>query len=131
MPPTHRLAASPEITKHELATLDLLGGEPGTGTGRLLEVYFKDYESRPRASLQLGSTEAVKQAVKAGLGISLVLRSAVTEEADSGSLRAIPIRPELKKDIFVIWRGAGTGRGSAPSFVTHLIGDCQSTLGPS
>lgn len=127
VPPSHRLAALAEIGKDELATLDLLGGESGTGTGRLLDAYFKHNEPKPRVSLQLGSTEAVKQAVKAGLGASLVLRSAVTEEVRSGSLCAIPIRPGLKKDIFVVWRSAGAGLAWTPSFVTHLICDRAQT----
>lgn len=118
--PVHHLANRRELRKHELATLELLGGEPGTGTGRLLDAYFKPGEPRPRvSSLQLGSTEAVKQAVKARLGVSLVLRSAVAEEVASGSLRAIPVTPELSKDIFVIWRSTGTA--AVPPFVTHLI----------
>lgn len=120
VPPAHRLADRREIHKDELATLELLGGEPGTGTGRLLDAYFGPGEPRPRVSqLQLGSTEAVKQAVKAGLGVSLVLRSAVAEEVASGSLRAIPIKPGLNKDIFVIWRN--TGGATFPPFVSHLI----------
>ena len=124
VPPNHRLAKNAQVSKDELATLDLLGGEPGTGTGRLLESYFRDSEALPRVSLQLGSTEAVKQAVKVGLGISLVLQSAVAEEVRSGSLRAIPVaQPELKKDIFVIWRDSGVRHVSAPAFAMHLIGD--------
>lgn len=129
VPPAHRLAGCQEIGKEELATLDLLGGEPGTGTGRLLDAYFKHGEPRPRVSLQLGSTEAVKQAVKAGLGASLVLRSAVTEEVRSGSLCAIAIRPELKKSIFVVWRSAGANPDRTPSFVTHLIGSHRPAQG--
>lgn len=119
VPPAHRLASRREIGKDELAMLELLGGEPGTGTGRLLDAYFAPGEPRPRVShLQLGSTEAVKQAVKAGLGVSLVLRSAVAEEAASGSLRAILVKPELNKNIFVIWRS--TGAAAVPRFVMHL-----------
>lgn len=124
VPPDHRLASHAQVSKDELATLDLLGGEPGTGTGRLLEAYFRDSAAMPRVSLQLGSTEAVKQAVKAGLGVSLVLQSAVAEEVRSGSLRAISIvQPELKKDLLVIWRDNGVRHVSAPAFATHLIGD--------
>lgn len=123
VPPDHRLASHTQVGRDELAALDLLGGEPGTGTGRLLETYFRDGTAMPRVSLQLGSTEAVKQAVKAGLGASLVLQSAVAEEVRSGSLRAIPIvQPELKKDLFVIWRDNGLRHASAPAFATHLMG---------
>lgn len=124
VPPDHRLAAQAQISRGELAELELLGGEPGTGTGRLLETYFHGSNALPRVSLQLGSTEAVKQAVKAGLGVSLVLQSAVTEEASSGSVRAIPVvQPELKKDLLVIWRDSGVRHISAPAFAMHLIGD--------
>jgi DNA-binding transcriptional LysR family regulator len=128
VPPDHRLASHALVSKDELAALDLLGGEPGTGTGRLLEAYFRDSAAMPRVSLQLGSTEAVKQGVKAGLGVSLVLQSAVAEEVRSGSLRAIPIvQPELKKDLLVIWRDSGARHVSAPAFATHLIGDHLNT----
>lgn len=122
VPPAHALAGRREIHKDELAMLALLGGEPGTGTGRLLDAYFGPGEPRPRvSSSQLGSTEAVKQAVKASLGISLVLRSAVAEEVASGSLRAIPLKPELNKDIFVVWRS--TDPAAVPPFAMHLIGN--------
>lgn len=124
VPPDHRLATRTQVTGEELATLDLLGGEPGTGTGRLLEACFRDRGLQARASRQLGSTEAVKQAVKAGLGLSLVLHSAVAEEASAGSLRAIPVvKPTLSKELFVIWRDSGVRHVAAPAFAIHLIGD--------
>jgi DNA-binding transcriptional LysR family regulator len=130
VPPHHLLAPYPDIGKSELATLDLLGGEPGTGTGRLLEEYFGGGAATPRVSLQLGSTEAVKQAVKAGIGVSLVLESAVAEEVRSGSLCAIPVRqPELRKDLFVIWRAGGAGTTAAQAFVMHLTGEARKGTG--
>lgn len=122
VPPDHRFASHAMVSGEELATLDLLGGEAGTGTGRLLQTWLPN--GGPRSSRQLGSTEAVKQAVKAGLGVSLVLRSAVAEEIVSGSLRAIPVtQPDLRKDILVIWRDDGVRHVSPPAFALHLIGD--------
>jgi DNA-binding transcriptional LysR family regulator len=124
VPPDHPLAAYPQISKRKLAELALLGGESGTGTGRLLDSYFAKGSRRPRVAMQLGSTAAVKEAVKAGLGVSLVLQAAVVEEVHSGTLRAIPLQPPaLEKDLFVIWRDTGTSHISAPDFVPHLIGD--------
>jgi DNA-binding transcriptional LysR family regulator len=120
--PDHPLASRAQVSQDDLATLDLLGGEPGTGTGRLLDAYFGVGATKPRVSLQLGSTEAVKAAVKAGLGVSLVLASSVAEEVRSGSLRAIPVvRPKLQKDLFVIWRDGGTRRIPVHAFVAHLL----------
>src|SRR5262249_51991591 len=125
--PDHRLADRCEISKAELATLDLLGGEPGTGTAHLLDIYFEPSAARPRVSRRLGSTEAVKQAVKAGLGISLVLQAAVTEEIATGSLRALRVNPpELRKELFIIWRDDRAVRPfAAPAFVEHLTGSAR------
>src|SRR3546814_11728194 len=57
---------------------------------------------RLRVTRQLGSTEAVKQAVRAGLGVSIVLEGSVEEEVRAGSLRALPLADaELAKDLYV------------------------------
>lgn len=120
VPPGHSLAGETAINREQLANLSLLGGEPGTGTGRLLNRFFEG-GPMPTVSRQLGSTEAVKQAVKAGLGVSLVMATAVEEEVRSGSLCAIPVAGTgLLKDLFVIWRGAH-GEPHAPQFVEHLL----------
>lgn len=95
-----------------------------TGTGRFLDSYFAKGARQPRTALHLGSTAAVKEAVKAGLGVSLVLQATVAEEVHNGTLCAIPLQPPtLEKDLFVIWRDTGASHISAPAFVPHLIGD--------
>jgi LysR family transcriptional regulator, transcriptional activator of the cysJI operon len=55
VPPDHPLAGYAQISKRKLAELDLLGGEPGTGTGRLLDSYFAKGARRPRMSLHLAA----------------------------------------------------------------------------
>lgn len=119
VPPGHPLAAYGRLDRKSLRRFDLLGGESGTGTGRLLSAWFGGAEHVPRVAMRLGSTEAVKQAVMAGLGVSLVLASAVADEVRSGSLCAIPLEaPPLLKDLFVIWRGGGR---KLPGFAGHLL----------
>ena len=83
----------------------LLGGEPGTGTSRVLQQYFGNNAQSIGVSIQLGSTEAVKRAVQAGLGISLVMASAVELESREGRLKAIALENDSpKKEIFIIRR---------------------------
>lgn len=109
--PDHALAGRAEITRAELRTLTLLGGEPGTGTGRLLGTYLG---GALQAGMQLGSTEAVKRAVRENLGVSIVLASAVTDEVRLGELRAIALHePPLHKDLFLIARNTPSARESA------------------
>lgn len=73
VPPNHLWAKEKSIQRYQLVGVELLGGEVGTGTRRILEQYLGDDATSLRISMQLGSTEAVKRAVSAGLGVSLVL----------------------------------------------------------
>lgn len=121
VPPDHPCAALPEIDRETLAGMALLGGEPGTGTGRLLAEFFGNEGPFPTVSMQLGSTEAVKQAVRAGLGISLVLAACVREEVESGSLCAIPVSgPGLAKNLVVVCPEAFVEHPPVTSFVSQL-----------
>ena len=116
--PDHALAEAGCIERDRLVDLPMLGGEPGSGTGRLLTEYFGEL-GVPRSGMQLGSTEAVKQAVRAGLGVSLVMASAVQDEVRSGALVALPI-PGLEKRLQLIWRKP-PGNLHPPGFVRHLL----------
>ena len=121
VPPGHPLARRTDIDRDTLSNMALIGGEPGTGTGRLLATYFGEHGPFPTVSMQLGSTEAVKQAVKVGLGASLVLESSVREEVQNGSLVAIPVsEPGLIKELMVIYPSSLDKHRPVYSFVGHL-----------
>jgi DNA-binding transcriptional LysR family regulator len=81
VPKDHPLATSKVITIKEFLTLDLMGGEAGSGTGTLLKRVLGRRASKLRITHNLQSTEAVKSAVQAGLGCSIVLAGAVRDEA--------------------------------------------------
>lgn len=92
VPPDHRWVGQDAVDRHSLMREPLIGGEPGTGTARLLQQELDIPPDSLKAGLQLGSTEAVKQAVRAGLGISLTLASAVRDEVRAGVLHALTVR---------------------------------------
>jgi len=123
VPPQHPWSNLPCIPKHLLKGAKLLGGEPGTGTGRLLKQRFGEYAKDIHVYMHLWSTEAVKQGVKAGLGVSLVLAGTVAQEHMSGTLRAIPIEGQpLQKDLFVIWSKTRLSDSLPLQFVRILMG---------
>lgn len=92
LPPDHALAtgAGASIDLADLARHPLIAGEAGSGTAQLLRSVF-GAAPLPAPKLVLGSTEAVKQAVMAGLGVSIVLAGAVQREVNAGQLAALPI----------------------------------------
>ncbi len=103
VPPDHPWAERPAIAPADLTRVPIVGGEGGTGTGRLLQQLFGADADRLKTAITLGSTEAVKEAVKAGLGVSMVFESAVREELSAGSLRAVAVDGlEIAKELFVI-----------------------------
>lgn len=101
--PDHRWAKRKSITVGELVNEPLLGGEPGTGTGTLLRERLGALADRLRTKAGLGSTEAVKRAVRAGHGASIVLEAAVRDEIAGGQLVALEIPgSDLFKEIWLV-----------------------------
>lgn len=102
--PGHPLSGAGSISRNELSRLPVIGGEGGTGTGRLLRDFFAEIPT-PNVVMRLGSTEAVKRAVEAELGVSLVLAFAVEQEVREGRLCVLQLRGgPLEKSLRLVWR---------------------------
>jgi DNA-binding transcriptional LysR family regulator len=111
LPAQHSLAGQTSLTAADIASLTLLGGESGTGTGRLLRTHFSA-RAPLTVAMNLGSTEAVKRGVAAGLGASLVLRLSVDDLSGESSQALVvrPLIPEIEKPLFLVWQiGVSTG----------------------
>ncbi|MDN3519159.1 LysR family transcriptional regulator [Aquisalimonas lutea] len=91
VPRNHRWSGRDCIRPADLADVPLIGGESGSGTGRLLKEYLASSGIEPRVGLTLGNTEAVKRAVINGLGTSIVLAGTVADEVRRGELHALPL----------------------------------------
>jgi DNA-binding transcriptional LysR family regulator len=123
VPPEHTWSGQASIARDRLFATPLVGGESGSGTGRILREAFGADADRLQVNLRLGSTEAVKRAVRAGLGVSIVLESAVADELRAGTLCALTVDDvSLAKDIFVTRHNEGTTSAAiATRFVDHLV----------
>ncbi len=78
-----------EIDARSLTGYDFLLREEGSGTGRNVE-HFLSQAGLPQAQLKvrarLGSSTAIKEAVKAGLGLAIISRTAIRDELQTGVL---------------------------------------------
>jgi len=72
--PDHPLAQKKHVPLVRLAEEEWLLREPGSGTRKAVERLFAERGLRLSARMELGSNEAIKQAVLAGLGISVLSR---------------------------------------------------------
>jgi LysR family transcriptional regulator, low CO2-responsive transcriptional regulator len=84
--PQHRFAREPIVYPGELRRETFLVREEGSGTQELMEQRLSQLGITPADTMQLGSTEAIKQAVAVNLGISTASRYSVGAEMDSGRL---------------------------------------------
>lgn len=112
--PRHRFATAMEpIEPHALAAETLIVREPGSGSREIVTRALADLGVEPRRTLEIGSTEAIKQAVAAGLGISIVSTSAVGDQIAQGRLKTIGVRGlNIKRQL---WQLKIPGRLDAPA----------------
>ena len=100
MPPGHELAEREFLSPQDLLSFPFILREAGSGTRAVLTRYLKEHgldESQLDTALELGSTEAVKGAVEAGMGISVLSTAAIDKELRLGTLSAVEIRPSLQR----------------------------------
>jgi LysR family transcriptional regulator, low CO2-responsive transcriptional regulator len=101
----------------ELGDRDWLLREPGSGTRALNERFLEEQGIAPR-TLTLGSNGAIRQAARAGLGVSLVSRETVAAELESGRLGEIGLRDRPPpRTWFVVRSAVGPVRELVHSFV--------------
>lgn len=77
------------LSKEELEKYALIYREEGSATRKVMEEYFEKKHLHARKKIELTSNEAVKQAVLAGLGISIMPMIGIREEIKSRRLQVI------------------------------------------
>lgn len=77
-PAAHPLAGAEHVPLSRLLEETFLLREAGSGTRISVERFFAAAGARPRIRMELGSNEAIKQAVLGGLGLSVLSRHSVT-----------------------------------------------------
>lgn len=91
-PAAHPLASRRGVVLDEIAGEPFIVRERGSGTRRVAEQALAARGVTLRTGLQLASTEAIKQAVAAGLGLAIVSRAAIADQVALGRLAIIPVR---------------------------------------
>ncbi|MBB1076296.1 LysR family transcriptional regulator [Rhodoferax sp. 4810] len=97
-PPTHPLAALDTITIEQVLAFPFICREEGSGTREVINTYLEQLptaRSSLKIAMELGSPEAVKCAVEANMGVSIVSLATVQKELKLGTLVTIPLEPPL------------------------------------
>ncbi|MGQ9921853.1 MAG: selenium metabolism-associated LysR family transcriptional regulator [Desulfobacca sp.] len=106
--PHHPWAKRQEVDLRELYSQPYILRERGSGTQmavrEILGAHGLDF-GKLTVAAEMPNTEAVRQAIKAGVGISILSRLAVAAELNHGDLVAVKIRDvELRRPLFLVQR---------------------------
>jgi DNA-binding transcriptional LysR family regulator len=91
-PASHPMAARNNIPFTELANETFLVRERGSGTRMTMERVFQERNTPLRIKMELGSNEAIKQAVAGGLGLALLSRSTLNLDHGQKELAVLDVQ---------------------------------------
>ncbi len=98
--PQHALAGKQKVRMPELLEAAYIDREEGSGTREVIQDYLTELGmnvSNVHVSMELGSPEAVKGAVEAGMGVSIVSEVTIHKELQLGTLVALELDPPLER----------------------------------
>ncbi|MEO0406335.1 MAG: LysR substrate-binding domain-containing protein [Cyanobacteria bacterium P01_A01_bin.135] len=90
-PKNHPLAQERNISLQRLAEEQFIMREPGSGTRQAVYDLFNQHNIDVQVRLELGSNEAIKQAIAGGLGLSVLSCHTLTPEAGMGELAVLDV----------------------------------------
>ncbi|OOZ40138.1 LysR family transcriptional regulator [Solemya pervernicosa gill symbiont] len=98
--PKHPLAEEESVTIDQVMEYPYICREEGSGTREVIADFISS-SGRPsnclNISMELGSPEAVKGAIEAGMGISIISLSTMLKELELGTLVAVRLEPALER----------------------------------
>lgn len=125
----HPLTGRKKIPLKRIAEEPFLLREPGSGTRLAVERHFARQGLAPRVRMELGSNEAIKQAIAGGLGIAVLSRHTLALEGDSGLLTTLDVAGfPLMRQWFVAYPAGKHLSAVAEAFLAYLLPDAKSRL---
>jgi len=121
VPANHPFVSRGAITCEDLQAEPLLLPKSGTTRARLNQ-WLEPVEDSLNISMELDSTEMIKQFVVAGLGVSFLAASHCREEVAAGKLAAIALAPEpMIRQLALIYRKDKSLSKAALGFIHVMI----------
>lgn len=87
----HVLAHEKNIAFSRLAQEPFLMREPGSGTRLTAEAVFNRHQLKPRTKMELSSNEAIRQAILAGFGVSILARYTLGLDTEQSQLTCLDV----------------------------------------
>lgn len=121
VPAGHPLLEQEVVAPQDFLNSQLLTRETGSGSRLALEVYCQQHRLKIEPTIELGSNDAVKHAVLAGLGVAVVPKLSVLSELALGSLQALNITGfPLRRSWCVVYPQARHPTPAMQAFIDYI-----------
>jgi DNA-binding transcriptional LysR family regulator len=89
--PNNPLCGYDQLEPAMLSSERFIVREQGSGTRAAMEKFFRNHNLRPTYAMEIGSNDAIKQAVAANMGISFLSMHTLKLELQAGMLRILDV----------------------------------------
>ena len=128
--PRHPLASRDAIAADDLLGVPILSRPEGSNTRLLIWRHLSDAGLDTEAldnPLEVGNTEALKQAVQADLGAGFASRFALRQEVQLGLLVVVPIRGiRISRALWMVWNDSASTPDRLERFKRFLAAEAPS-----
>lgn len=131
LPRDHGWAQRPTVSLAELVGHPIILREVGSGSRKVLEEALRSAGLDTTALTvvaEMGSTEAIRQAVKSGAGISVISFRAIQDDLERGILNTIPLEGlRLTRDFYLVYHKNRSRSPLCETFAAFVL----NSLGPA
>lgn len=121
-PRNHPLAQEKLISLERLIEEPLIMRESGSGTRMAVESFFAENRLKMLVEMEIGSNEAIKQAIVGGLGLSILSRHSLALEGPQGPLVVLDVDGfPIQKHWYVIYSSNKKLSIVAQTFLDYLL----------
>ncbi|MEO1403804.1 MAG: LysR substrate-binding domain-containing protein [Cyanobacteria bacterium J06635_1] len=121
-PKNHPLAGEKNIPISKLNDEAFIMREPGSGTREAIQNLFEEQNINVKVRLELGSNEAIKQAIAGGLGISVLSQHTIISEGSRGEFAVLDVEHfPIKRQWYVTHLAGKQPSVVADTFLQYLL----------
>lgn len=103
----HALSKQNSVTEKAITEYPFIGREEGSGTREVLSLYLEKYGldlDQLDIIMEFGSPESIKNAVAAGLGISIISITTIEKEILLKRLCAVPFKTPIRRPFTIVYQ---------------------------
>ncbi|MDH5479747.1 MAG: LysR family transcriptional regulator [Nitrosomonas sp.] len=128
-PPNHPLCKVSKIAVKRLGKEIFLVREPGSGTRSAMERFFAAHKVSINKGMETDTTEAIKQAVQAGMGLGIMSQHTAELELETGRLKVLDVQGfPIKRYWHVVNRKNKRLSGVAQAFREFLLKEASGLM---